>query len=254
MRRGARPAHRAARAVALASAALLLTGCAQSVDPIERLGKKAAEGVRRSAPAPERAYRHWGLTAPLAAPPRHAARPLSVRTGTRVVDRVTTADRVVFLTYDEAAVRDPRLADLVRELRLPVTVFAGADALGSGRAARLRAAGVTLGGRLPHGLSRSRQRDELCAARTRLTRAHAEVHDAATLRAAADCGITALVHWRAETTRHGLTYAHTPEHLTPGDIIRVTPDRKGALAERTGRVLREAQERGLTAGKLGDYL
>ncbi|MER8031893.1 hypothetical protein ABTZ78_23350 [Streptomyces bauhiniae] len=171
MRRGARPAHRAARTVALASAALLLTGCAQSVDPIERLGKKAAQGVRHPAPAP--------------------ARPLSARTGTRAVDHVATADRVVFLTYDTGAERDRRLATLVRELHLPVTVFTRTDA---------------------------------------------------------------PAHWRARTTHHGLAYKGTPEHLTPGDIIRITPDREGALAERTALVLKEARRRGLTAGKLTDYL
>ncbi|MET7674212.1 hypothetical protein [Streptomyces seoulensis] len=171
MRRGARPAVRAARAVALASAVLLLTGCAQSVDPIERLGKKAAQGVRHSAPAP--------------------VRPLLARTGTRVADHVPTTDRVVFLTYGEEAVRDRSLAALVRELRLPVTVFPRADA---------------------------------------------------------------PVHWRVRTSRHGFTYKGTPEHLTPGDIIRVTPGREGTLAERTARVLKEARERGLTPGKLTDYL
>ncbi|MFJ4600103.1 hypothetical protein [Streptomyces griseoluteus] len=191
MRRRARPGRRAARAVALASAALLLTGCAQSVDPIERLGKKAAQGVRRSAPASGLAYRHWGLTAPLAAPPRPTARPLPARSGTRAVGHVATADRVVFLTYGEAAVRDRRLAALVGELRLPVAVF---------------------------------------------PRAHA------------------VVRWRVETTRHGLVYTGAPGHLTAGDIIRVTPDRRGDLAERTVRVLKEAQRRGLTPGKLDDYL
>ncbi|MGW5333707.1 hypothetical protein [Streptomyces bauhiniae] len=166
MRRGARPAIRAARAVALASAALLLAGCAQSVDPIERLGKKAAQGVR------------------------HSVRPLSARTGTRAVDHVPTTDRVVFLTYGEEAVRDRSLATLVDELHLPVTVFSRTDA---------------------------------------------------------------VVHWRVRTTRHGFTYRGTPEHLTPGDIIRVTPDRRGALAERTVRVLREVRRSGLTAGRLTDY-
>ncbi|MGW4222656.1 hypothetical protein ACWEG1_04285 [Streptomyces bauhiniae] len=167
MRRGARPAHRAARALALASAALLLTGCAQSVDPIERLGKKAAQTVR------------------------HSARPLSVRTGTRAVDHVATTDRVVFLTYDEEAVRDRRLATLIGELHLPVTVFTRTEA---------------------------------------------------------------PTHWRARTTHHGLTYRGTPEHLTPGDIIRITPDGEGGLAGRTARVLKEARRRGLTPGKLTDYL
>lgn len=167
MRRGARPATRAARAVAFASAALLLTGCAQSVDPIERLGKKAAQGVR------------------------HSARPLSVRTGTRGVDHVPTTDRVVFLTYGEEAVRDRSLATLVDRLHLPVTVFTRTEA---------------------------------------------------------------PAHWRARTTRHGLVYRGTPEHLTPGDIIRITPGRDGTLAERTAQVLKEARDRDLTAGKLADYL
>ncbi|MFK4109580.1 hypothetical protein [Streptomyces sp. NPDC002176] len=167
MRRRARPTRRAARAVALASATLLLTGCAQSVDPIERLGKKAAAGVR------------------------HPARPLSARTGTRAVDHVVTTDRVVFLTYDEEAVRDRRLAALIGKLHLPVTVFT-----------------------------------------------HTE----------------APTHWRARTTHHGLTYRGTPAHLTPGDIIHITPARDGTLTERTAQVLKEARDRGLTAGKLADYL
>ncbi|WP_414822841.1 hypothetical protein [Streptomyces tricolor] len=50
---------------AVLATALLLTGCAQSVDPIERLGKKAAEGVRPHAAASGRAHRLWGLTRPL---------------------------------------------------------------------------------------------------------------------------------------------------------------------------------------------
>ncbi|MFJ4005515.1 hypothetical protein ACIPWL_18995 [Streptomyces sp. NPDC090023] len=168
MRRRARPAHRAAGAVALASAALLLTGCAQSVDPIERLGKKAAQGVHRPSPA----------------------RPLSVRTGTRGADHVATTDKVVFLTYGEEAVRDRRLAALIGELHLPVTVFTRTEA---------------------------------------------------------------PAHWRARTTRHGLVYQGTPEHLTPGDIIRITPGRESTLAERTAQVLKEARDRGLTPGKLTDY-
>ncbi|MBV1938152.1 polysaccharide deacetylase, partial [Streptomyces sp. BV286] len=47
---------------------LCLSGCAQSVDPIERLGKKAAQKVRTHAPAAD-AYRRWGLAAPLAPAP-----------------------------------------------------------------------------------------------------------------------------------------------------------------------------------------
>ncbi|MEU7047480.1 hypothetical protein AB0A67_03475, partial [Streptomyces eurythermus] len=103
---------------AVLASALLLTGCAQSVDPIERLGKKAAEGVRPHATAPGRDYRHWGLPRPLARPPAHPARPLS-RSPARplaghpaapppppLIEHVPTPDPVLLLT-DENGARSP---------------------------------------------------------------------------------------------------------------------------------------------------
>ncbi len=113
--------------VTVVLAATLLTGCAQSVDPIERLGKKAAQRVHQHGPAHEQPYRHWGLTAPLAPAPTPSPGPPHARRarGSPVVDHVRTRDRVVFLTYDHdaRARRDPRFTDLIRELRLPVTEF-----------------------------------------------------------------------------------------------------------------------------------
>ncbi|WP_439654570.1 hypothetical protein [Streptomyces hokutonensis] len=65
--------------VAVALAATLLTGCAQSVDPIERLGKKAAQRVHPHGPSREQPYRHWGLTAPLAPAPKPSPNPPPAR-------------------------------------------------------------------------------------------------------------------------------------------------------------------------------
>lgn len=122
-----RPSRHVRVPAAVVLAAALLTGCAQSVDPIERLGKKAAQRVHPHGPAHEQPYRHWGLTAPLAPPPKPSPSlpPLGGPGLPPVVDHVRTHDKVVFLTYDheEGARRDPRFADLVRELRLPVTEF-----------------------------------------------------------------------------------------------------------------------------------
>ncbi|NKQ28629.1 hypothetical protein HF200_30775, partial [Streptomyces galbus] len=47
-------------AAAAATALLVLGGCAQSVDPIERLGKKAAERVHPHGAAAAPAHRRWG--------------------------------------------------------------------------------------------------------------------------------------------------------------------------------------------------
>ena len=63
-----------------------------------------------------------------------------------VVDHVPTRDRVVFLTYDDGAERDPRFIDLVREHRLPVSLFLTDTVAGPGYAhfARLRSVGASL--------------------------------------------------------------------------------------------------------------
>ncbi|WP_037680310.1 polysaccharide deacetylase family protein [Streptomyces griseus] len=260
------------------AAAVLLSGCAQSVDPIERLGKKAAQRVRPHDPAGERPYRRWGLAAPLPPPPEPPTRPLTGSAGRGyglppVVDHVPTRDRVVFLTYDDGAERDPRFVDMVRELRLPVTMFLTDSVVGPGYGhfARLRSVGATIQNHtLDHislrGLPHAGQRAEICGQqdklrsrfglRPRLFRPPYGTYDTATVRAAADCGITAVVLWRASMGPAGLTYPHGPHRLVPGDIIAVDPDESlgPTLRERTTRVLRRVREQGLTVGRLEDYL
>ncbi|MEU3525429.1 polysaccharide deacetylase family protein [Streptomyces sp. NPDC038707] len=257
---------------AVLASALLLAGCAQSVDPIERLGKKAAAGVRPHATGPGRAYRHWGLTRPLARSPVRDARPLALHRATPapppVIDHVPTRDPVVFLTYDDGAERDPRFADMVRDLRLPVTLFLtdGAAAPGWRHYARLRALGAGIGNRAvgpraPAGLPYAGQRAQICGqqdrlrtrlgVRPRLFRPPHGSYDPTTLRAAADCGISAVVLWRTALTPAGLTRG-----LAPGDIVLVDSGEPAdvPLRERTARVLRAAQARRLTVARLEDYL
>ncbi len=279
MRRGGRGRSREVRAVlaAVLAPALLLAGCAQSVDPIERLGKKAAQGVRPSSPATGEAYRRWGLTAPLAAPPSPPVRLLTAHgadpSRPRVVDHIRTTDKVVFLTYDDGAERDPRFVDMVRELRLPVSFFLTDSVVGPGYGhfARLRAVGADIENHTLHhpalpGLPYAGQRAEICGQqdklksrfgiRPRLFRPPYGTFDTSTLRAAADCGIAVLVLWRAAMTPDGITYVRGAGHLNPGDIVLVGPDEATGptLKERTRRLLRRVQARGLTVGRLEDYL
>ncbi|MER5599510.1 polysaccharide deacetylase family protein [Streptomyces sp. NPDC002265] len=266
---------RALTAGVLASAVLLLTGCAQSVDPIERLGRKAAQGVRPHGPGAQQAYRHWGLSAPLAQAPRRAARPLTATAPglPTVVDRVRTHDRVVFLTYDDGAERDPRFVDMVRELRLPVSMFLTDSVAGPGYGhfARLRSVGASLQNHtLDHpslrGLPYVGQRAEICGQqeklrtrfglRPRLLRPPYGTYDHATLRAAARCGISTLVLWRVSMGAAGLTYTRGSHRLLPGDIVAVGPDETPGptLRKRTTHLLRRIQEQGLTVARLEDYV
>ncbi|MFF4798146.1 polysaccharide deacetylase family protein [Streptomyces sp. NPDC001351] len=266
----------------LAAAALacaLLTGCAQSVDPIERLGEKAAQRVRPHGPTgtPRRPYRRWGLTAPLPPAPK-PSRATRARTAGKglppVVSRIRTHDKVVFLTYDDGAEKDPRFVDLVRELRLPVSMFLTDSVAGPGYGhfARLRSVGASIQNHtLDHpalrGLSYARQRAEICGqqdrlgsrfgSRPRLFRPPYGTYDTTTRRAAADCGIAALVLWRVSMTAGGeLTYRRGAHRLRPGDIVALDPDEDSGLTlkERTVRLLRRVQEAGLTVGRLEDYV
>ncbi|MFJ2905937.1 polysaccharide deacetylase family protein [Streptomyces sp. NPDC087212] len=263
---------------ALLAAALPLAGCAQSVDPLERLGKKAAEGVRPHGPTAQPPYRRWGLAAPLAPAPRPSAHPPT--TGTAgpglppVVSRVRTRDRVVFLTYDDGAEKDPRFVDMVRELRLPVSMFLTDSVVGPGYGhfVRLQSVGATIQNHtLDHpamrGLPYAGQRAEICGQqdklRTRfghrphLFRPPYGTYDTTTRHAAADCGITALILWQATTDPNGtLTYTQPPTHLSPGDIISLPSAETSpmTLRERTTKTLRAAQAQGLTVASLENYV
>ncbi|MER6222409.1 polysaccharide deacetylase family protein [Streptomyces sp900105755] len=266
-----------ATAAVLAAALVLsacVSACAPSVDPIERLGRKAADRVHPHGPSGEPPYRRWGLTEPLAPAPRPPLHPLSLRAGLPpVVDHVPTSDRVVFLTYDDGAEKDPRFVDMVRELQLPVSMFLTDSVVGPGYGhfARLQSVGASVENHtLDHpampGLPYAGQRAEICGQqeklksrfgiRPRLFRPPYGTYDTATLRAAEACGVAAVVLWRAATTPDGITYRTGDRQLRPGDIILVGPDEAlgPPLRERTARLLRRVQASGLTVGRLEDYL
>ena len=262
-----RPYGIAAPLLAPLIASLLLSGCAPSVDPIGRLGKKAAHevGKARSHGPTLAAYRRWGLAAPLAAAPKPTARVTARSAGpglAPLVDRVPTRDRVVFLTYDDGAERDPRFVDMVRELRLPVTMFLTNSVVGPGYGhfAQLRAVGATVQNHtLDHpslrGLPYAGQRAEICGQqdklrqrfgiRPRFLRPPYGTYDTTTLRAAADCRIAAVVRGR-----DGRDTGSGP--LRPGDILSGfdAPD----LTEVTVGLLRRIQAEGFTPARLEDYL
>lgn len=190
------------------------------------------------------------------------------------MDHVRTTDPVVFLTYDDSAERAPALTALIRARRLPVTLFLTDDVAGPAYAelARLRPFGAslqnhTLEHRSLRGLPRAGQRAEICGQQTKLrsrfgVRAHLfrpphGTYDTTTLRAAADCGITAVVLWRATLDARGdLAYTRGEHRLHPGDIVAVDPDDPTAanLAARTERLLRTIEEQGLRVGDLESYL
>ncbi|MET8469974.1 polysaccharide deacetylase family protein [Streptomyces sp. NPDC006422] len=170
------------------------------------------------------------------------------RTVPPVVSRVPTHDRVVFLAYEDGA--GARLVDLVRERRLPLSLFAAGR--GEGRLRELRALGVQVQNRtltrpfLP-GLGYVEQHAEICGQRDRiegrfgtaprLFHPPSGAYDGNTLRAAAACGVDAVVLWREPDG--------APLH--PGDII-------GAHPATTRQLLHRIESEGYTVAPLENYL
>ncbi|MFF5130667.1 polysaccharide deacetylase family protein [Streptomyces syringium] len=287
---------RAALATALpvCAATLLLTGllsgCSSGADAGADAGKgertRASEkaAARPPAPAPEPdadAYRRWGLDKPLAAPPAPPARKLteSVKAGGAplLVRRVPTRDKVVFVTIDDGAEKDPEFVKMAEDLKLPLTMFLTDDIARAGRGYpyfdRLHALGNgvhnhTLGHPNLRTLGPEAQRRQICGqqdalakrygARPTLFRPPYGNYNDATLAAAGGCGVKAVVLWEATMQINDMRYAQGGK-LRPGDIVlahfRGPKELKGtSMTRMTANMLRSIQKQGYTVARLEDYL
>jgi peptidoglycan/xylan/chitin deacetylase (PgdA/CDA1 family) len=225
-----------------------------------------------------KAYTRWGLAGPLAPVPAKPDRtPVLKASGPPVVlDRVRTRDKVVFLTFDDGAEKDPRFVKMVAELKLPISMFLTDSVARSdyGHFERLRDAGGgaiqnhTTGHANLRTLSYAGQRAQICGQQDRLAarfgtrpalfRPPYGNYNADTVRAAGSCGVRALVLWRESMQIHNMRYAEG-DRLKPGDIVlahfRGPAELKGStITEMTARMLRRIQDQGFTVAKLEDYL
>lgn len=212
------------------------------------------------------------------AEPRSATGPDSgpdklTKPGTRAIQgpvyRVRTADRVVFLTIDDGATRDPQLFDLLRRSGIKATFFLtdqyvrqGADFFRRGRD---ETGAVIENHTLSHpnlqGKEVEFQRREICETSDRyrrdfgrrptLLRPPYGNFDKTTMRAAQDCGITHLVHWTAEIQKGRMTFA-SGRQLAAGDIVLMhfSP----GFREDIAAFNEQANKSGLKPALLEDYL
>ncbi|WP_405014517.1 polysaccharide deacetylase family protein [Kitasatospora sp. NBC_01539] len=230
--------------------------------------------------------RSWGLERlPRTAPPPPGQRPavaagqsgVILRPGLPpVVQRVPTDDRVIFLTIDDGAAKDPEFARMTAELGIPYSTFltgylARSDYgyfLGLGGNARVAVNNHTLDHRDMRRLTPADQRAQICGQQDELARAtgirpqlfrppYGEYTDD-TLRAAQECGIRAVPLWNEEAFPDRIEYRYADHRLYPGDIVlthfRGPGEWSGTMADMLRRVLRTADEQGFTLALLDDYL
>jgi peptidoglycan/xylan/chitin deacetylase (PgdA/CDA1 family) len=243
-------AQRRLRAVVLASTVTLGAGAVVAGVGDAPTGSSAATGA--GAPAPERT----ASVRPLVATPGMAP----------VITRVDTTDPVVFVTIDDGFTRTPEMITTLEELDMPVTLFLVDHALQDGAVffRSLPDAPVEAHTRTHpnlRSLPEAVQRAEICGnadtiastfgRRPGLFRPPEGSYDATTRRAAAACGMTAVVLWE-EVVDQGEIQFRTVRRFRPGDIVLLhfrpeLPDDLRMLARRLDAA-------GLRAARLEDYL
>ncbi|MFB0627132.1 polysaccharide deacetylase family protein [Streptomyces sp. AB3(2024)] len=298
-RSAARPRGRYGVALAALLVAALGTGCGAADRPAPAKTKageagpgaagalaNSAEQLKAAQQARVAAAKKWGLLkTPLLAPPAPKVKhEITTREGFEVEDQdefppvfttVPTEDKVVFLTIDDGAEKDPEFVKMMQELKIPYTAFLS-DYLVRDNYAYFKGmqdAGVTLNNhtlnhRYMPALSYEKQREEICGQqdtiqkqfgkRPTLFRPPYGNYNQDTLRAAKSCGIKAVPLWNAEAFVNRMDYREWDRDLHPGDIIlshfRGREDWKGTMPDMIRHVMKTVTDKGYAVARLEDYL
>ncbi|MEV5956577.1 polysaccharide deacetylase family protein [Streptomyces sp. NPDC051987] len=240
----------------------------------------ASDGTTRAAPGRSgaAAWRKWGL-APLPAAPRPPVdKPVKLSaTGTvPVLTHIATAQKVVFITVDDGQEKDPAFVRMMRDLRVPITMFLMNDAVKSdyGYFKPLQALGDHIQNHTLHHpvmstLSLARQKEEVCGDQKILTKEYGTApllfrppygaYDTDTRVAVGECGPRAIVWWRESMQIRNMQYQSADKKLRPGDIIlahfRGPSELKGTtMTHMFANLLRRIHEQGFAVARLEDYI
>ncbi|MFE5579740.1 polysaccharide deacetylase family protein [Kitasatospora sp. NPDC056531] len=226
------------------------------------------------------AWAKWNLKplAPAPAPP--ADKPIKLeRAGTvPVFSDVKTSDKVVFITIDDGAEKDPKFVEMLTDLKVPITMFLTKDIVKNdyGYFKPLQALGNhiqnhTVTHPVMSKLSADKQKSEICDDQAALTQQYGTAPllfrppfgDGANTpmlnTSVQQCGPRAIVLWRESMQIHDMQYQATDKKLKPGDIIlahfRGPKELKGAtMTQMFGELLARIQEQGFSVARLDDYI
>ncbi|MFE2040102.1 polysaccharide deacetylase family protein [Streptomyces sp. NPDC059477] len=234
------------------------------------------------------AAKRWGLkTPPLTPPAPPAKKPvITTRDGFEVDGHVEeglppvfttipTREKVVFLTIDDGAEKDPEFLRMMSELKVPYTAFIS-DYLVKEDYAHfkdMQARGVVLNNHtLDHpylpGLSYEQQKQEICGMQDVIDKRYGKRpvlfrppfgnYNKDTLVAAKACGITHAPLWNEEVFVDHWEYREWDRDLHPGDIVlshfRGRDDWEGTMPDMIRLFLDKVTEKGYAVGRLEDYL
>ncbi|MEU5622749.1 polysaccharide deacetylase family protein [Streptomyces tendae] len=301
--RASRRVSRAPRATAVLAVAVaaLAAGCAQGDDRGVRgaAGQQApkappahavdgAAKAREARAALAAAAKRWKLDkVPLTAPAPPAKKPeIKAREGFEVDGQesdglppvfttVPTKEKIVFLTIDDGAEKDPAFLKMMSELKIPYTVFLTDEEIKDdyGYFKKMQARGITLNNHtLSHpylpGLSYEDQKREICGMQDVMEKHYGKRpvlfrppygnYNRDTLRAAKSCGIEYAPIWSEEVYVDHWEYREWDQDLHPGDIVlthfRGTDDWDGTMTDMVRCFLDRITADGYAVARLEDYL
>ncbi|MEW1780055.1 polysaccharide deacetylase family protein [Streptomyces sp. NPDC086777] len=239
------------------------------------------DGAASTAPAVSDSaatWRKWGLTPLPAAPRPPADKPvrLSATGPVPVFTRIPTTQKVVFITVDDGQEKDPAFIRMLRDLRVPITMFLMNDAVKSdyGYFRPLQALGNHIQNHTLHhpvmsSLPLARQKEEVCGDQKILTKEYGTApllfrppygaYNTNTKIAVGACGPRAIVWWRESMQIRNMQYQSADKKLRPGDIIlahfRGPSELKGTtMTHMFANLLRHIHEQGFAVARLEDYI
>ncbi|MGJ5751958.1 peptidoglycan/xylan/chitin deacetylase (PgdA/CDA1 family) [Streptomyces puniciscabiei] len=238
----------------------------------------ATGGATAPRAADATAWHKWGLTPLPAAPRPPADKPvkLSATGPVPVFTHIPTSQKVVFITVDDGQEKDPRFIEMMRDLKVPITMFLMNDAIKSdyGYFRQLQALGDHIENHTLHHpvmstLALARQKEEVCGDQKILTKEYGTApllfrppygaYNANTRTAVAECGPRAIVWWRESMQIRNIQYQVPGGKLHSGDIIlahfRGPSELKGAtMTQMFASLLKRIQEQGFAVARLEDYI
>ncbi|MFI9159864.1 polysaccharide deacetylase family protein [Kitasatospora aureofaciens] len=226
------------------------------------------------------AWAKWNLKPLTPAPAPPADKPVKLeRSGTvPVFSDVKTTDKVVFITIDDGAEKDPKFVEMLTDLKVPITMFLTKDIVKNdyGYFKPLQALGNhiqnhTVTHPVMSKLSPEKQKSEVCEDQAALTQQYGTAPllfrppfgdgaNTPTLNnSVQQCGPRAIVLWRESMQIHDMQYQAGDKKLKPGDIIlahfRGPKELKGAtMTQMFADLLARIQEQGFSVARLDDYI
>ena len=226
------------------------------------------------------ASKYHGLKPFAPAPPPPATKPVNTAVDLPpVVDHVPTDQKICFLTIDDGAEKDPAFIDMVKDFRIPFTMFLADCFIHTDYDyfTKLRDTGYctiqnhTLSHPNMVTLPAQRQLAEITGQQQKLQKTYGTTpylfrapfgnSNKATQEACKQNNLKAICYWRASFQKQGFQWQAADKKLRPGDILLAHfrgPKANGAgwpeMHELMTNLFRIVQDQGYTFARLEDYV